>query len=102
MVRVLARSRRAVVTAKAVIRNPGMIEIRRHPSVRGVADLTSVAGWNMASVLTGRSGSIVTAEAVVGDSHVIECRRGKPALVGMAELAVVRRLNMSRVLTRGG
>ena len=68
MTAVFAGRFRAVVTADAITRDIGVIEIRRYPGHRRVAIVAIVTAGNVGRVFAGRNGAIVTGPA--GTDHL--------------------------------
>ncbi len=101
MTRILARRRRAVVTGRTGAENLIVIDRRdRFPYIGIVTILANVGRQHVQWTLAGGVGTVVTANTIVDDIHVIEIRR-HPGDARVAVVAVVAARNMGRVLAGG-
>ena len=71
MIDVLANRIRAVVTAEAITREIGMIEVRRYPCHRRVAVVATIAAGNVCRILSSRNSSVVTGHAGTDNLRVV-------------------------------
>ena len=85
--RALARGRGAVMTAGAIGRGAGVIEIRRHPGVCRMADLAIVAALNVSRVLAGCCAAVVAAETGADHIVVVDLGHRHPGGVAVAVFA---------------
>lgn len=79
----------------------GVVKACGTPRIRGVAKLAVVAARDVTGGLGCCRRTIVTTEAVVCDSRMIESAGGAPAPRRMAKFAIVAGLDMSRMFWRG-
>ncbi len=92
-----ARCRHAVMTRAADADDLGVVDGERgYPRVRIMAVLADVTGLNMSRILASRIHTIVAAEAIAGNVHVVEVGR-QPARRRMAVVAIVAARDVCRM-----
>ena len=94
----LASRLRAVMTAEAVIRDRGMVEVGRDPAGGRVAIVTVVAARNVRRVLAGRGCAVVAGKTGADDLRMIDGVRRYPGIGVMTGLAIGRGVDVLRIL----
>jgi len=96
--RMLAGSHGAVVTGRARAEDLRVVDaVDRCPENRVVAILADVTGADMSRALAGRIDTVMAADTIAGNVHMVEVR-GDPGVRRMAVVAGVAALDMGRML----
>lgn len=94
MAGVLTRGRTAVMTGGAVRRDGGMVEVRRCPGRRRMAEIAGVITRDMGGVFTGGRDPVMTAEAGADDSGMVHSYHRCPSGITVTILTHICGLNM--------
>lgn len=95
----LTRRRGAVVAGNAVTGQTGMVKIRRHPGIGGVAGFAIIATLHMGGVLAGGDAAVMTAGAGTHHLGMVDACRRHPGSIAVTGLTHIRSLDMCGTLT---
>ena len=99
MIEILTDRLSAIVTAKAVARNVGVIEICRHPGDRCMTVVAIVTTGNVCRVFSCSDGAVMARHASTDHLRVVNSHRRLPERRAMTIFAGICRLNVRKTLT---